>query len=139
MKRAGDTDGSAGQGKKSSRKSGSVDGVDDAEFRGYVNLNLGAAEKAVWLEWAQTSVVWDALDYQVSCGVNVSVKRDRKNDAFVASGTQRDPKSPNAGLVVTARGRSAAIALSRLIFSLGVLDRTERWEDTQAVADPDRW
>lgn len=111
----------------------------DAEFRGYVNLVLSDEEKGLWRTWATTDAPWLVLNDQIRRGVNVSVKQDPKGANALASATQRDPLSPNAGLVVTARAADAEQALSRVLFCLAVLDRTEKWEDTQPIADPDRW
>lgn len=126
-------------GKDSPKPKAKDTGVDNAEFVGYVNLQLSDDEKAVWAAWADTTAVWDVLQHQVSVGVNVSIKRERAKGGFLASATQRDPASPNAGLCVTARGRTAADAFTRVLFCLSVLDRTESWLDTQQVASPDRW
>lgn len=113
--------------------------ADNAEFRGYINLSLSDAEKSAWETWSGTPDVWDCLNAQVALGVNLSVKREKGGELFVASATQRDAASANAGLVVTARGRDAGIALTRVLYCLVVLGRSDRWEDTQKVADPDRW
>lgn len=127
--------------RKTRTKPGGVGGgsVDNAEFRGYINLSLSDAEKAEWGAWSVTSDVWDCLDAQVAMGVNISTKREKGGESFLSSATQRDGTSPNAGLVVTARGRSAGVSLTRVLYCLVVLSRSERWEDTQKVADPDRW
>lgn len=134
-----DTDGSArGKGKS---KSKSVPGgaKDDAAFRGYINLSLTDADKADWAAWATTSEVWDCFNAQTGSGVNVSVKRFLAQGNFLASATQRDATSPNAGLCVTARGRDAGEAFTRVLWCLVILSRQERWEDTQPLANPDRW
>ena len=111
----------------------------DAPFRGYINLMLTDEQKAHWLKWSETNAFWLQLDAFVSDGVNIAVKVDPKGTGFLASATQRSEASANAGLVVTARGKDASIALSRVVFVLSVLGRKERWEDTQPIADPDRW
>lgn len=120
-------------------KSGFGGSGDNAEFRGYINLSLSAEEKANWLEWSATPDVWSCLDAQVALGVNISLKREKGGELFVGSATQRDASSQNAGLVVTARGSSPGVALTRVLYCLVVLSRSDRWEDTQPVADPDRW
>jgi hypothetical protein len=124
---------------KSARKLDKVAVRSDAPFRGYINVQLTPEEKLAWLSWSATSEVWDALSSQVSRGINCSVKLDPKGSNALASATQRDPASVNAGLCVTARGADAGVALSRVIFILGILDREESWEATQPIADPDRW
>jgi hypothetical protein len=121
------------------RKQGAVGAGDTAEFRGYINLNLSDEQKAAYDTWASSGSLWEALEAQVESGVNVSLKRDAKSGGFLASATQRDPLSPNAGLVVTARGKLAQVAWGRVLFCLTILSHSERWEDTQPLANPDRW
>lgn len=131
----GDTDGT----NKPVRKSGAVGEVDNAEFRGFINVNLSDEQKELYVSWATEETLRDAADYQVTSGVNLSLKRERKVGGFLATATQRDPRSPNAGLCVTARGKTAATAWGRVLFILSVLSEFERWEDTQPLANADRW
>jgi hypothetical protein len=123
----------------SSHKRAAVGGVDNAEFRGYINVDLTPEQKTVYSAWAASGSYLDALQGITEVGVNVSLKRERKSGGFLASGTQRDPESVNAGLCVTARARDAETALGRLLFILSYLSRSDRWEDTQPLSDPDRW
>jgi hypothetical protein len=134
-KATGDTDGSD----FSPRKPKSVGGTMDAQFRGYVNLNLSDDQKAGYEKWSTSASFWEALEFQVGEGVNLSLKLDPKGDGYLASATQRRAGSPNAGLVVTARGRDAATAWGRCLFCLTILSKHERWEETQPLANPDRW
>jgi hypothetical protein len=124
---------------KSDRKPGEVGVRDDAEFRGYINLSLTEAERTQFDVWVEQAGFAPTLNAQCASGVNFAVKADPKSSGFLASATQRRSSSPNAGLCVTARGRDAVTALLRCVYSVAVLDRTERWEDTQPLADPDRW
>lgn len=124
---------------KPARKSGKVGAGYDAPFRGYINLSLTSEEKASFTDWQGDGSMPDALNAQCADGVNFSVKLDPRSEGFLASATQRREDSPNAGLVVTARARDPVTALARVVFSVAVLSRTERWEDTQPLADPDRW
>lgn len=133
--RKGDTDGA----NKSSRKSSTVGGVDNAEFRGYINLDLTEDQKATYPAWAASEAFWSALEAFTEGGVNLSLKRERKTGGFMASATQRDPESVNAGLCVTARGKDAATAFGRVLFCLTLLSKKERWEDVQPMSNPDRW
>lgn len=124
---------------KPARKSVELATQYDAPFRGYVNLQLNDVEKALWEKWSASASVWEVLEASVADGVQISIKLDPKGAGYLASATQRRNNSPNAGLVVTARGKDAGIAWSRVLYCLAVLGRKERWEDTQPVADPDRW
>jgi len=111
----------------------------DAPFLGYINVTLTAEQRALFGDWSQSASAWETFAAAITDGINISVKLDPKRDCYLASGTQRRRSSPNAGLVVTARGSEAYTALFRLLFVLAYLSRSERWEDTQPVADPDRW
>lgn len=120
------------------RKQGSV-GKDNAEFRGYINLNLSADQKAQYPAWFAGSSPWEALEAFVGDGVNIALKREKGGEGFLASATHRREDSPNAGLCVTARGRDAATAFGRVLYCLTLLGHSERWEDLQPMADPERW
>lgn len=124
---------------KTPRKSGAVGEKYDAPFRAYINVNLSEEQKTAWEQWARSGSVWEMLAASVADGVNIALKLDPKGMGYLASATQRRTSSPNAGLVVTARGRAAEDAFTRLLYVLAVLGHKERWEDTQPVADPDRW
>ena len=123
-----------------SRRNKKAAGEEDAEFKGYVNLVLSEADKEAFGAWAKGNDPIPTLDGVVSDGVQISVKQDRKTvGGFIASGTMRRNDSPNAGLCVTARAKAPGMALWRLLFSFTLLYRTGHWEDTQPMADPDRW
>jgi len=123
----------------SAAKRGAVDKGDDAPFRGYINLNLTAEEKLAFAGWYTADVALSVLGVQVAGGVNVAVKPDPKGEGFLASATQRRRSSVNAGLCVTARAGSPELSLGRLTYILAILERSESWEETQPIADPDRW
>jgi len=129
-----DTDGIS-----SSRKQSKVGANYDAPFVGYINVTLSEQQKAAFDTWSLSQSPWDVLASSVADGVNLSLKIEPRSSGFLASATQRRVGSPNAGLVVTARGKEAHVALYRLLFMLAYLGRSERWTDTQGVSDPDRW
>lgn len=138
MGRKDGSDSDGGSTRKSTKRS-EVGGVDDAIFRGYINYNLSDEQKSAYPTWAASGSYWEALQGFTEAGVNLSLKRERKSGGFLASGTQRDPASVNAGLCATARARNAADAMGRLLYVLTLLSRSDRWEDVQPLADPDRW
>lgn len=114
-------------------------GSGEAEWRGYVNVELSASQKAQFDDWAATGTPWDVLE-EVSCaGVVVTVKVEKGGTGFIASATQRDAASLNAGLCVTARAKSAGKAFMRLLYTLDVIGASGDWTRGQPVADPDRW
>jgi len=124
---------------KPARKPSAVGTGYDAPFRGYINLNLSAEQKAAFGAWADGASPFEVLERSLASGIGIAVKRDPKGAGFLASATQRAENSPNAGLVVTARAAGGWVALARCLFCLAVLDHSERWEDVQPLADPDRW
>jgi len=111
----------------------------DAAFRGYINVTLSDDQKSTFDAWSSSASPLETLEFVVSDGVNISLKWDVKGACYLASGTQRREDSPNAGLVVTARAAEAWKAWYRLLFTLAYLGRKEKWEDTQPLANPDRW
>lgn len=129
----GDTDG------KDRNKAAAAVVADDAAFVGYINVTLTDTEKEGLESWVVNGGVWATLEYSVEDGVNISVKREVKSGGYLASATQRRPNSPNAGLCVTARAKEPSMAFSRLLYTLDILNRSESWTDTAAVANPDRW
>lgn len=127
-------------GKKGKGKAATAEGATyDAPFRGYINVNLSEDQKAGLDAWLQTDAPWRVLETMAAAGVAVAVKIDARSGGFIASGTQRNSESDNAGLCVTSRGKSAQVALWRLIYTLAYLSTSGRWEDVQPMADPDRW
>jgi PAS domain-containing protein len=111
----------------------------NAAFRAYINYTPTELEKSNFEAWCETESLWETLASAVSDGVNLSLKAVPKDGCYLASGTQRRPTSPNAGLVVTARAATAWKAFARVLFTLAILYHSERWEDIQPVAEPDRW
>lgn len=121
-------------------KAASASGVSyDADFLGYINVALTQDQKTTYEKWVSSASYWETFSATVADGVQLSVKIDPKSGGFIASATQRRTDSPNAGLVVTARGREPEVAFGRLLFTLAYLGRAEKWTDLQPMADPDRW
>lgn len=123
---------------KPARKQVPVD-KDNADFRGYINLNLSDEQKQHFDVWRESAAPFDTLDAFVADGVNLALRREKGGESFLASATQRRVDSVNAGLCVTARGRDPWTALSRLLFVLTTLGIRDSWESKQPIANPDRW
>jgi len=111
----------------------------EADWRGYVNVDLSAAQKAQFDDWAATGAPWEVLEEVGCAGVVVTVKLEKGASGFIASATQRNVESPNAGLCVTARAKTAGKAFMRLLYTLDVVGASSDWTHGQPVADPDRW
>lgn len=110
-----------------------------AEWRGFVNVNLSADQKAQYDDWAHTEDVWLSLAEATATGCQLGLKWAAAESCFLASLTQRTTGHVNAGLCVTARSTSADKALLRVLFLYRLLGSDGPWEAVQGVADPDRW
>ena len=124
---------------KSYSESGGVGLRLDAEFVGYINLQLTDEQRAGFDTWVAGASAVDALEYHTSIGINFALRVDPKSGGYLASATMRDSSSPNAGLCVTARAREALTAFWRVVFCVVILSHHEHWTDLQPVANPDRW
>lgn len=111
----------------------------EADWRGYVNVDLSAVQKAQFDDWAATGVPWDVLEEVGCAGVVVTVKLEKGAAGFIASATQRNAESLNAGLCVTARAKTAGKAFMRLLYTLDIVGASGDWTRGQPVADPDHW
>lgn len=134
--------GAFGDGERKTKKSKGAAAADEVygdEFKGWVNLNLTAAEKENFDAWFAGEGFLDGLFYFASDGCHVGVKPSARDGGFLATAVHRRIGSPNYGLGVSARGRTANVALGRLIFSLVILDHENDWQKVQPIADPDRW
>jgi len=110
----------------------------NAPFKGYINVNLTENQRDALPIWLREQDITALLRGWCATGLVVSMKLDSKTGNYMASATQRNEESHNAGLAVTARGNQPVKALERLLFILSILGQG-KWEDVQPMADPDRW
>jgi len=110
-----------------------------AEWRGYINVNLDASQKAQFEDWMRTDDPWDTMAAVVASGAHIAVKLNQDGGGFMASVTQRNPGHVNAGLAVTARAGEAGKAMFRALFLVAVLGVDADWAAGKPPADPDRW
>lgn len=110
-----------------------------AAWRGYVNVSLNEQQKREFEDWARTDDAWLALAEAAASGCVVGLKYLQGEACFLGSLTQRTPGHVNAGLCVTARSKTADVALLRVLFLYRVLGSDGSWEKVQAVAEGDRW
>jgi len=110
----------------------------NADFRGYINVNLSEEQRDHLPLWLENADVEKFCKAWCATGLVLSMKLDPKTGNFMASATQRNEQSHNAGLAVTARANSPVKALQRLLYILDILG-AGKWEDVQPMADPDRW
>jgi len=114
-------------------------GSAQAEWRGYINVNLDASQKAQFDDWMRTDDPWDTMLSVVTSGAQISVKYNPDGGGFLASVTQRNPGHVNAGLAITARGSEPGKAMFRALFLVAVLGVDVDWAAGKSPADPDRW
>lgn len=126
-----------GKGAQSARSRERVSGV--ADWRGFINVDLDASQKAQFEDWMRTDDPWDTIDKAVSSGCHISLKINHDGGGFVASVTQRNPGHVNAGLAVTARAKEAGKAMFRAVYLVAVLGVDADWGAGQTPADSDRW
>jgi len=117
----------------------SGNGTGQAEWRGYINVNLDASQKAQFDDWMRTDDPWDVMAAVVASGAYIAVKLNQDGGGFLASVTQRNPGHINAGLAVTARAGEAGKAMFRALFLVAVLGVDADWAAGKPPADPDRW
>ena len=125
----------AGEGEK--RPSLKKDGL--AEWRGFINIELSQGLKEQFDDWAHTDDPWLTLEGATVSGCTLSVKPDSSGTGFLASCTQRNPQSVNAGYCLTARAGTAGKAWLRVLFILSCMGPDGEWAKEGTVSDPDRW
>lgn len=132
--------GDAGLDKRSGRNAArQMRQTGESVWRGFINVNLDASQKAQFDDWLATGEVWEVLAEVVGSGAHVAVKLDTQSGGFVASIAQRNPAHVNAGLCVTARSSLAEKALFRAVYMVHILGVDTDWSAGQTPADPDRW
>lgn len=110
----------------------------NAEFKGYINVALLDEEKDLMPAWLESVDFDEEIRYWCGDGCVLSMKLDPKTGNYMASATQRNEESTNAGLAVTARAGNPVKALYRLLYILSILGRGS-WQDVRPMADPDKW
>ena len=110
-----------------------------AEWRGFVNVDLSVAQKAQFEDWSRTGEPWGIFDAAIESGIVCTIKRDSGGSGYLASGTQRNSTSVNAGFCITARAGEPSKAWGRLMFVLHVVGVLNDWSAAGTVSDPDRW
>lgn len=105
----------------------------------FVNVELTKADKEDWAVWTMEVNLYDALDAQTSLGRVVTVKMDIKQKCGICTILERDSRSPNAGKMVSARGSTGGIALSRALFIVMEVLGNAKWENLDYVSEADKW
>jgi len=85
----------------------------------FINYSLNKQEKAELkklVEAGDFARYWERIEVLVREKYNVSIKFDAYNDCISAFITPQDPKSPNAGCILTGRANDAYSALFAALY-----------------------
>lgn len=105
------------------------------DFR-FVRLDLTEAEKAD-LRSTMARYELSATDLEAlrRDGYSLRISSDRDSDTALVSLSQPNGRHPNAGLILTARGRNTATALASLAYKLFIVIGERAWADVEAERD----
>jgi len=109
-----------------------------AEFKRFANVELNADDKERFIVWASANNFFEVMEKHASRGRTLNVKRDFKQQCYLATSLERDTLSPNAGVMVSARGRTPDMAQWRLLYILDSFFDGKQWESYVDISD-DKW
>lgn len=109
-----------------------------ATFDGYVNYEWTDADKEAFIIWTGENNFWDIRATQTNLGRKFSISFDPKQSCYIATCFERDAKSPNAGLCVSARGRELEMAEWRILFLVNSL-MGANWKNGRERKGDDVW
>jgi len=101
-----------------------------AEWTGFVSCELTDIHKDDLRQnpFPQTAIdEWITIALESGCKLTQS--HDKNNQSFIASLTDRDPESPNAGLSLVARGSAPHKALQALMYKDRVIIGDRPWSE----------
>jgi len=110
----------------------------DADFLGFLNVNLSDEEKAQFASWVSSAPVGELLTDLLDDGNVVSLKQDKKGKGYAAAITQRWAGSPNAGYCINMRADEPVKALTRMLFVVSVV-LGEDWKESNALRGDSDW
>lgn len=114
VKKSLDTDGPASAKSSSKRKT-----LQRAEFVGYANVTFDDAAKQRFEGWAtQEGLFEEALAESVADGWQFTLKTDTNSGSSMVSVSRWDGGHPQAGIILTVRGRTPYVALWRGVWAL---------------------
>jgi hypothetical protein len=99
------------------------------EFKGYIDCILSKEQKDDWKSrvYSDTEIL-DAFERLEDSGYRLGCSWDEYNECYSATLSPTDSNDPNAGYILTGRGRDARGAASQLLYKhLIVLDGD--WQD----------
>jgi len=99
-----------------------------AEFKRFANVELNKDDKERFIVWASDNNFFEVMEKHCALGRTFNVKRDFKQRCYLATSLERDTKSANAGLMVSARGSSPDIAQWRLLYILDAFFADKEWD-----------
>lgn len=110
----------------------------NAEFKGFVNVELSETDKATFGKWSEQVDFWQVVQFFIDDGNVFSLKVDQRSGGYSAAATQRRDDSVNAGLCINMRAGTAVKALMRLVFVLSTVVG-ENWALYAAGEADDDW
>lgn len=110
----------------------------NAEWKGYINYEWSDAAKERFAVWLDETNIFDELDAHAAKGRKFTTGFDAYHKCMVATCFERDANSPNAGYIVTARGKTASIAQARLLYLI-CEEMPVEWSKPAVNAPEDKW
>jgi len=109
-----------------------------AEWKGYINYEWSDAAKERFAVWLDETNLFNELDAHTAKGRKFTTGYDAYHKCMVATCFERDINSPNAGYIVTARGKEASTAQARLLYLISE-EMPHEWTKPSVIADVDKW
>jgi len=109
-----------------------------ADFKRFANVELNADDKEHFIVWASANNFFEVMEKHGKKGRTLNVKRDFKQQCYLATSLERDNLSSNAGVMVSARARTPDMALWRLLYILDAFFDGKEWESYVDISD-DKW
>jgi hypothetical protein len=120
----------ANHGGAPSRKQGAKRSVsEDVNFAGWANYTIPDDARGGFNEWAVSDEFLLDMDEVVANGIKLSVGLDKDGRTYAATAFDRNPNSPNAGMMTSQRSGTAWRATAKLVFAIarGMGEEWSRW------------
>jgi len=108
----------------------------NAEFSGWVNINIPETSRAAFTEFEGSTAFVDALDIIGKHNIRLFLIQEEGTDGFMASAFKMDETRDDGGLMVSQRSGNSLRALAKLAFCIVEL-MPDDWTElvTQGRAD----
>lgn len=109
-----------------------------AEFIGFVNYEPTSDDREAFVAVNMDARFWEFYQLELDRGRKLGVSHDYANSSAVATLMERDKESPNAGLILSCRGKTGYTAMARLLF-LSNFVLVNGWRSKPLEIDDDQW